>query len=179
MDTQLITEKLVEAERLVESISEGRRGEARIAVLTALLLKGNPAALVLPNVGNLADSGRLASKFSSVRQLARITKKAGVTGDRVALALASYIQSKDGRRLTTADCRQHWDVLSDKLFATTWVLNAEGKGWLVPVEQHGERAWEVTPQGEKEFVAMQDGRQVGESENARPKIRAKAVAVKA
>lgn len=118
MDSRLITEKLAEAERLVESIPEGRRQEARTAVLTALLLKSNSAELTLPSIDNLTGSGGVASKFSSIRQLARITKKAGITGDRVALALASYIQSKEKRRLTTADCRQHWGVLSDKSFAT-------------------------------------------------------------
>lgn len=177
MDTRLITEKLAETERLVESIPEGRRGEARVAVLTALLLKSNSAAFALSSVDNLAGSGRLTSKLSSVRQLARITKKAGITGDRVVLALASYIQSKEGRHLTTADCRQHWSVLSNRSFATTWILNAESKGWLVPFEENGERTWGVTPQGEQEFVAMQDGRQSGENESVRQ--RAKASAAKA
>lgn len=171
MDSRSIAEKLAEAEKLVESISEERRGEVRVAVLTTLLLRDNSVVPILPGIDGLTSVGAVASKFSSIRQLARITKKARMTGDRVILALASYINGKEGRRLTTTDCRKHWEVLSDKSFATTWILNAESKGWLVPVEERGERTWGVTPEGEREFLAMQRGGKDADAKGARAKVK--------
>lgn len=157
MDAWFILEKLTETEKLIESVPEKRKQEARTAVLAALLLKEKPSNSNPLQISGSSVLPEVASDLTSLRQVARITKKKGITGDRVVLALACYIKNAEERSVTTNDCRHHWQVLSDKTFATNWVLIAESKSWLIPVEGngHGERGWEVTRKGWSEWLAMQ------------------------
>lgn len=164
MNQSTVLQKLEEAKKLTNGIPEEYRREATSAVLAVLLIKENVEAQspVQREAGVIAqplgEARRLAQKIISVRQLQRITRRKGVTGDRVALALGAFIHGSEGRSFNTDDLRKHWAVLTSKTFATTWPLTAEAKGWLRPIVcGDGKKgAWEVTPEGHEEFKELQE-----------------------
>lgn len=155
MESQELLRKLEEAERLVAAVPEERRTEARIAVLTSLLLTSTKNPAQPTSSGQNSQPASDISKIVSVRQISKYTKRKGVSGDLIVVAFACYLQDSENRRLTTVECRDKWSLLSDKTFATTFVHRAETKGWLSPVEQDSEHAWEVTPDGRREWGGLQ------------------------
>src|SRR5947208_2213071 len=117
MDQTSVREKWAKADALVASIPEPERSAARVAVMTALLLEGNSSS-----DGGAKVLGALTlapSKISSVRQLSRFTR--GKTGTEVVLLLAWFLKTVENRGITAKECRTHWSLLAEGIFATTFI----------------------------------------------------------